>query len=100
MSGACSATNSTTSQWSGGYQGEVKVTAGSAAIKSWTVTLTYGSTPSVQQSWNSTVTVSGNSLVARNVAYTGAVSAGRTASFGFIGSGTAATPTVCCTATT
>ena len=98
--GACSATYALSSQWSGGYQADVKVTAGSAAIKSWTVTLTYGSTPSFQQSWNSTMSVSGSSLVAKNAAYNGALAAAGTTGFGFIGSGTAATPTVTCSATT
>ncbi|MGC9669602.1 cellulose binding domain-containing protein [Planosporangium sp. 12N6] len=35
--GACSATYRTVSSWTGGFQGEVTVTAGSSAINGWTV---------------------------------------------------------------
>jgi cellulase/cellobiase CelA1 len=78
----------------------VTVTAGSSAIKSWTVRLTYPSAPSVQQTWNATSTVSGNVLTATNVSYNGSLSAGGNTTFGFLGSGTASTPTVTCSATT
>jgi len=88
------------SQWQGGYQGNVTVTAGNAAIKSWTVTLTYPSAQTVQQAWSATVTASGNTVTAKNVSYNGAVNAGATTSFGFIGGGTVATPTASCTANT
>ena len=99
-SGACSAAYSVTSQWSGGYQAGVTVTAGSSAIKSWTVTLGYPSAPGLQQVWNASASVSGNVLTATNVSYNGALSAGGSATFGFLGSGTPATPTATCAATT
>jgi predicted carbohydrate-binding protein with CBM5 and CBM33 domain len=98
--GACSASYALSSQWSGGYQAGVTVTAGSSAIKSWTVRLTYPGAPSVQQTWNATSTVSGNVLTAANVSYNGNLSAGGSTSFGFLASGTATTPAVTCTATT
>jgi len=98
--GACSASYSVTSSWSGGFQAGVSVTAGAAAIKGWTVTLAYPSAQGIQQAWNATVTASGSSVTARNVAYNGALNAGANASFGFIGTGTGTgTPTVTCTAT-
>jgi predicted carbohydrate-binding protein with CBM5 and CBM33 domain len=99
-SGACSAVYTLSSQWSGGYQGSVTVTAGSSAIKSWSVALTYPSAPSIQQTWSATGTVSGNTLTATNASYNGALAAGGSTTFGFLGSGTPATPTVTCTATT
>jgi len=98
--GGCSAAYAVTSTWSGGYQAGVTVTAGTAAIKTWTVRLTYGSAPTLQQSWNATATVSGNVLTATNASYNGALGAGGTATFGFINSGTSSTPAVTCTATT
>jgi predicted carbohydrate-binding protein with CBM5 and CBM33 domain len=98
-SGACSAAYALGSQWSGGYQSEVTVTAGSSAIKGWTVSLTYPSAPSVQQAWNATVSTSGNTMTATNVGYNGSLAAGGKATFGFLGSGTATTPTVSCSAT-
>lgn len=89
-----------TSQWSGGYQGEIKITAGSTAIKSWTVTLTYPGTPTIAQAWNASLTTNGNSVQAANVAYNGAVAAGGSISFGFLGSGSPVTPSITCGATT
>jgi chitin-binding protein len=98
--GACSASYQLASQWSGGYQGTVVVTAGSAPIKSWTARLTFPSAPSIQQTWNATSTVSGNVLTSTNATYNGALGAGGSTTFGFLASGAAATPTVTCTATT
>jgi chitin-binding protein len=97
--GACSATYTLASQWGGGFQGSVTVTAGSSAIKGWTVALTYPSAPSIQQTWSATSTISGNTQTATNVGYNGALNAGGSTTFGFLGSGTASTPTVTCTAT-
>jgi chitin-binding protein len=97
-SGACTAAYTTSSQWPGGYQGDVTVTAGAAAIRGWTVTLTYSAGQTVQQAWNATVTASGSTVTATNVGYNGTVAAGARTSFGFIGSGTAATPAVSCRA--
>jgi predicted carbohydrate-binding protein with CBM5 and CBM33 domain len=98
--GSCAGAYSVSSQWQGGYQGTVTVTAGASAIKGWTVRLTYPSAPSVQQGWNATLSTSGNTVTATNVSYNGAVAAGGTANFGFLGSGTPVTPIVTCTATT
>jgi chitin-binding protein len=98
--GACSAAYSVTSNWSGGFQAAVSVTAGSSAIKGWRVTLTYPSAPGVQQGWNANVTASGSAVTATNVAYNGALNAGASASFGFIGTGTGTgSPTATCAAT-
>jgi chitin-binding protein len=97
--GACSASFALSSQWQGGFQGDVKVTAGAAAVKGWTVKLTFSGTTTVTQSWNATTTASGNTVTATNVPYNGALSAGAATSFGFIGAGTAGTPAVTCTAT-
>ncbi|MFI5938182.1 lytic polysaccharide monooxygenase [Actinoplanes sp. NPDC051494] len=98
--GGCSATYATTSQWSGGYQGDVTVTAGPTAIKSWRVTLTYAAAPTVTQSWNATLSTAGTVVTAANATYNGSVAAGARTSFGFTGSGTASTPALACTATT
>jgi hypothetical protein len=97
----CSATYAITSQWTGGFQGEVRVTAGSSAITGWTVTWTFTNGQTVSQSWNSTVTSSGSTVTARNVSYNGALGAGASTAFGFLGSwtGTNAAPTPTCTAT-
>ncbi|WP_412100494.1 CotH kinase family protein [Micromonospora ureilytica] len=96
----CTATYAVTSQWTGGFQGEVRVTAGTSAISNWTVTWTFASGQNVTQAWNATVTSQGSAVTARNVAYNGALGAGASTSFGFLGSstGTPSTPSLTCTA--
>ncbi|MEV0397320.1 cellulase family glycosylhydrolase [Polymorphospora rubra] len=97
---SCTATYTVAGQWPGGFQGDVKVTAGSAAIAGWTVSWTFGNGQSVSQSWSANITSSGSAVTARNVAYNGSLPAGGTTNFGFIGSwtGTNGVPAVTCTA--
>jgi predicted carbohydrate-binding protein with CBM5 and CBM33 domain len=97
--GDCSATYAVSSSWQGGYQGEVRVTAGPAAIKGWTVSLAYPAAQTIQQGWNATVSASGSTVTATNAGYNGALAAGGSTSFGFIGSGTSSVPTATCRAT-
>nr|WP_228122900.1 cellulose binding domain-containing protein [Saccharothrix syringae] len=94
----CSATYRTTAQWSGGFQAEVRVTAGSAAITGWTVGWTFAAGERVNSIWGATATTSGTSVSARNAAYNGSLAAGGSTTFGFVASGTAGTPTLTCTA--
>ncbi|MGW5581249.1 cellulase family glycosylhydrolase [Micromonospora chokoriensis] len=98
--GGCSATYTVTNQWQGGFQGEVRVTAGAAAITGWTTRWTYANGQSVTQAWNATLTSSGATVTARNADYNGRLSAGASTSFGFIGgwTGSNAPPVVSCTA--
>ncbi|MFV2009128.1 MULTISPECIES: ThuA domain-containing protein [unclassified Micromonospora] len=84
---SCSAAYSVIGQWQGGFQGEVRVTAGSASISGWTVTWTFTGGQTVSQSWSATVTSSGANVTARNVSYNGSLGAGASTTFGFIGSG-------------
>lgn len=96
----CSATYAIAGQWQGGFQGEVRVTAGSSAITGWTVTWTFANGQSVSQVWNATVSSSGSTVTARNVSYNGSLGAGASATFGFLGSwnGTNSVPALSCTA--
>ncbi|WP_174535361.1 cellulase family glycosylhydrolase [Micromonospora chalcea] len=98
-SGGCTATYTVGNSWQGGFQGEVKVTAGAAAITGWTVRWTYANGQSVTQAWNASVSNSGSAYTARNVDYNGRLGAGASTSFGFIGTwqGTNSTPAVTCT---
>ncbi|RLQ04178.1 cellulose-binding protein [Micromonospora sp. BL1] len=97
--GACTATFRKTNEWSGGFGAEVTVRAGNAAISGWTVAWTWPNGQSITNSWNATVTSSGSSVTASNVAYNGSLSANATTSFGFNASwnGTNSTPTLTCT---
>ncbi|MFC6018250.1 cellulase family glycosylhydrolase [Plantactinospora solaniradicis] len=98
---ACTATYSVVGQWSGGFQGDVRVTAGGSAISGWAVTLAFPNGQTVSQAWNATVTTSGSTVTARNVGYNGSLAAGAGTTFGFIGSwnGSNGAPTLTCTAT-
>jgi chitin-binding protein len=95
----CSATYRVTSQWSGGFQGEVRVAAGTTPINGWTVSWTFTNGERINSSWSSTLTTSGSTVTARNAAYNGSVGVGSSASFGFVASGTPANAyTLTCTA--
>jgi mannan endo-1,4-beta-mannosidase len=98
--GGCSATYTIANQWQGGFQGEVRVTAGTSAITGWTARWTFANGQSVSQSWNATVTSSGATVTARSMDYNGRLAAGASVTFGFLGSwnGSNATPQVSCTA--
>jgi mannan endo-1,4-beta-mannosidase len=98
--GACTAAYSIQNQWAGGFQGEVRVTAGSAALNGWTVTWKYANGQTVTQAWNATVTSSGSTVTARNMSYNGKLAAGAATTFGFLGSwnGSNTVPTATCTA--
>ncbi len=82
-----------------GWQANVDVTAGSAAITGWNLHWTWPGGQTISSSWNADVSGSGSSVTAGDVGWNGSVAAGqtRTSTWGFIGTGSAATPTVTCT---
>jgi len=99
-SAGCTAVHSVVNEWSGGFQGQVTVTAGSKPISGWTVTWTYTDGRVITQFWNASITTSGSTVKAQNVSHNGSLTAGGTTSFGFTGTqnGTAAAPSLSCTA--
>ena len=97
----CRAGYTIVNQWPGGFQAEVRVTAGTSAITGWTVTWTFANGQVITQIWSATATTGGATVTARNMSYNGSLAANATTSFGFLGSwnGTNAVPaTVSCTA--
>ncbi|GGN65268.1 pectate lyase [Actinoplanes lobatus] len=96
VTGACAATYRTTNSWSGGFQGEVTVTAG-RAISGWSTGWTLGSGQAVSQLWNGTLSTSGSAVTVTNASYNGALAAGASTTFGFTATGTATTPAISCT---
>ncbi|WP_407651686.1 cellulase family glycosylhydrolase [Actinoplanes sandaracinus] len=93
----CSATYKTISSWTGGFQAEVTVrNTGTTASSGWSVNWTYPSGTTVGSVWNGVLGTP--AVTVRNVAHNGALAAGASTSFGLIGSGAAATPTVNCSA--
>jgi len=95
--GTCTATFTVVGSWPGGFQGSVRVTAGSAPVSGWTTAFTLPGGATVAQGWGGTF--SGTSTVSvSNAAWNGSLGAGQSAEYGFIGSGAAPTtaPTVTC----
>ncbi len=90
--GACTATVRAANSWGGGFQGEVTVKAGSAAINGWKVTVN-GAT--ITQAWSSTL--SGSDTLA-NAGWNGRLAAGASTTAGFIASGSGSGLTATCTA--
>ncbi|WP_204000963.1 endo-1,4-beta-xylanase [Micromonospora andamanensis] len=96
--GACSASVSLNS-WNGGFVATVRVTAGSAAIRGWTVRITLPGGAAVTGTWNAQASGSTGTVNFSNVGYNGQVGAGGSTEFGFQGTGTGPSGTPTCTAT-
>jgi poly(hydroxyalkanoate) depolymerase family esterase len=94
--GACTASYRQVNSWAGGFQGEVTVRAGNAAVNGWRVGLSFAGNTTVAQVWNGALSGTAPSYTVGNVAWNGSVPAGGTAVFGFLGSGAAAAPTLTC----
>jgi hypothetical protein len=96
--GACTASYTTVNSWQGGFQGEVTVKAGSAAIAGWSVSWPLASGQSVSTAWNGTLATSGTTVTVSNAAWNGALASGASTTFGFTANGSVSTPTLTCTA--
>jgi endo-1,4-beta-xylanase len=83
--GGCSATPTTQTQWDNGYviQPVTVTNTGSAGITSWTVTFTLPAGHVVTGFWNAVVTVSGQTVTAKNLSYNGTLAPNASTSFGF-----------------
>jgi endoglucanase len=95
----CSAEYRVVSDWEGGFQAAVTVTA-DAPISGWTVTWTYTDGRRVDRAWNADVSSAGDRVTASDLGWNGALDAGDSAEFGFTGSGsgTHAAPRPVCAA--
>jgi len=82
--------------WQGGFQGNVTVSAGSAGVNGWTVKLTMPSGDSVTQLWSGVLSGSAPNYSVKNETYNGVLAGNASTVFGFLASGTAATPTLSC----
>jgi hypothetical protein len=94
---SCAASYRITGQWTGGFQAEVTVQAGAAAINAWQVGWSFPAGQTVSQIWGGTATTTGSATTVQNASWNGALAAGATTTFGFIGTGAAATPALTCT---
>ncbi|WP_405394012.1 polysaccharide deacetylase family protein [Microbispora hainanensis] len=96
--GGCTATMETVNAWTGGFQSNVTVRAGSSAIRGWTVTWSWPGSQSISQLWGGVQSGSGSSITVRNESWNGSLGASASTTFGFVANGTAATPTLTCSA--
>ncbi|MFI5892390.1 cellulose binding domain-containing protein [Actinoplanes sp. NPDC051513] len=89
---ACTATYKITGSWGGGFQGEVTVAnTGTQPSKSWAVTWNYTAGQTVTQLWSGAVTQTGAAVRVINAGYNGALAAGGSTTFGFLGNTTGTT---------
>jgi cellulase/cellobiase CelA1 len=90
-----------TGSWSGGFQGQVTVTAGSSGLSSWAVGWAFpsGGNQVINDMWNATYTQSGQNVTAHNEPYNGSLAAGASTTFGFTATASADTgpATLTCT---
>ncbi|MGC4897548.1 glycosyl hydrolase family 95 catalytic domain-containing protein [Micromonospora sp. DT31] len=96
------ATYAVTGSWSGGFQGEVTVTAGASAIRGWTVSWTFPNGQVISQIWSGSHIQNGANVTVRNVDYNGALPTGGSTTFGFIATTSGANnppATITCTTT-
>jgi endo-1,4-beta-xylanase len=97
--GSCTATYRETQRWSDRFNGEVTIRAGSAAISSWTATVTVRSPQKVSAVWNGSPTwdTSGNVMTVRPNG-NGSLPPNGSTTFGFtvMANGTWTPPTVSC----
>ncbi|GEA88499.1 GDSL-type esterase/lipase family protein [Cellulomonas cellasea] len=93
----CTAVYRVANSWQGGFIGAVTVTAGSAPVSGWTVTLTLPN-GGVANVWGGQASASGSAVAVQNAAWNGSLAAGRSTEVGFQGTGSGAGATVSCAA--
>ncbi|CAG6395876.1 Ricin-type beta-trefoil lectin domain-containing protein [Actinacidiphila cocklensis] len=84
--GTCHVVYAKSSEWPGGFTGDVTIgNTGTTPVNGWTLTFSFPGDQKITNGWNATVTQSGTSVTATNVAYNATVSPAGTVSFGFQG---------------
>ncbi|WP_406674040.1 cellulase family glycosylhydrolase [Nonomuraea sp. N2-4H] len=83
--GGCTAEGTVQTQWSDGYvvQPVTVTNDGDSGITGWTVTFTLPAGHTPAGSWNASLSVSGQTVTARNAAYNGTLAPGGSTGFGF-----------------
>ncbi|MBO3742278.1 lytic polysaccharide monooxygenase auxiliary activity family 9 protein [Actinoplanes flavus] len=89
--GGCSGMYNVVSAWSGGFQGQIMVHAGTSAVNGWNVSWTFPGDQKVAQVWSGKATASGSLVSVTNESWNASVPANGSVTFGFLASGTAAT---------
>ncbi|GAB3159422.1 hypothetical protein GCM10027059_05640 [Myceligenerans halotolerans] len=81
-----------TNSWDGGFQADVTLINLGDPVSGWDLTWQFTGGESISQAWNAAVTQSGSGVSASDVGWNGGLGTDGSASFGFIGNGSAATP--------
>ncbi|MGW0810146.1 glycoside hydrolase family 3 N-terminal domain-containing protein [Nonomuraea sp. NPDC002799] len=82
--GGCAVTPSTQSQWGNGYVVQATVTnTGTTQRNGWSVTFTLPAGHTLTGHWNAVLTVTGQTVTARNAAHNGTLAPAAATSFGF-----------------
>lgn len=90
----CRASYQVGAQWPGGFLGRLSVTNQGAALRGWTVGLTFPEAGQrVVQGWNATWTQSGRTAVAASMTWNAALDPGAVAGIGFVGVFSGSNPT-------
>ncbi|MER5628188.1 cellulose binding domain-containing protein [Streptosporangium sp. NPDC002544] len=79
----CRVDYSVSTQWSGGFTGNVALTNLGDPVNGWTLKWSFAAGQQVTQAWNSTLTQSGTQVSATDAGYNAAIATGATVSFGF-----------------
>jgi len=82
--GECEAVYEIFNQWPGGFQAWVRITA-VTPINGWRVTWTFTDGQTITNAWSASITVDGARVTATNASFNGALPAGGSVSFGFLG---------------
>lgn len=83
--GGCTAVGTVQTQWNNGYvvQPVTVTNGGTSAITGWTVTFTLPAGHTLSGSWNAAVTISGQTVTARNAGHNGNLAPSASTSFGY-----------------
>jgi cellulase/cellobiase CelA1 len=88
----CTVTYKVTSQWSGGFTGDVAVAVTGGTVNGWTLTFAFANGQQITNAWNATVRQAGTAVTATDAGWNAQLG---TADWGFNGTwnGTNANPT-------
>jgi endo-1,4-beta-xylanase len=79
--------------WQGGFQGDVKIAnTGTSAVSSWSLAWQFTGGQRITQLWNGAAAQNGTAVTVTNASWNGAIPAGGSTSFGFLGSWAATNP--------
>jgi endoglucanase len=93
--GGCTVAYAVTSQWPGGFQGQLVIAnPGTAPLSTWRVTFNWLNGQAVTQLWNGTLAASGAAVTVTPLSWNATLASGQTATVGFLAnwSGTNAPP--------